>query len=156
MVWQRRERWYKKAIYSNKGSRSVGIFRQESKRCRVNTPRLAIENVWTGTHSFYLGGHLEIECWVAFSLPLTGRLSFLLALDFSPLCPWLRNSIKSDGCWWRHRVVIMDHRRDSRKDGNWEKRETPAALQWLKTGFNLFLLDGAVAPLSGEMYNCYH
>lgn len=33
-----------------------------AKRCLVKTPSLAIENVWTGTHSFYLGGHLEMEC----------------------------------------------------------------------------------------------
>lgn len=107
-----------KAIYSNKRNSSAGLSRLESERCLVNSPRLAIENVWTGTHSFYLGGHLEIECWVAFSLPLTGRLSFSLPrfLSSAPLTAKLHKE------WWMlmetHGVVIMDHLGVLRKDGD--------------------------------------
>lgn len=130
-----------KAIYSYKGSRSAWLSQLGSKRCLVNTPRLAIENVWTGTHSLYLGGHLEIECWVAFSLPLTGRLSLFLSLDFSPLRPWLRNSIKSDWCWWRHTErwlwIIAEYwgrtETDRRKA---RKRGTIAGSEWLMTESN--------------------
>lgn len=77
-----------------------------------------------------------MECWVAFPLPLTGRLSFSLSLDSSPLRPWLRNSIKSDGCWWRHTErwlwIIAEYwgrtETDRRKQ---RKRETIAGSEWL-------------------------
>lgn len=129
----------------------------ESKRSLVGAPRLAIENVWTGTHSFYLGGHLEIECWVAFSLPLTGRLSFSLSgfLCSVPLTAKLHKE------WWMlmetHGVVIMDHCRVSRKDRD-RQTETERGDCWLRmvndtTESVRFFEDGAVAPLSGETFN---
>lgn len=71
------------AIYSNQASRSA--LQTESKRYLVNNKDLATENVWTWTHSFYRGSHLEIECWVAFSLPLTIFFSLSRFLSSAPL-----------------------------------------------------------------------
>lgn len=57
-----------KVIYTNKVTVNRTLPAGEPK---------AIENrKWTGTHFQSLGGHLETESRVAFSLPLTGRLSF--------------------------------------------------------------------------------
>lgn len=94
--------------------------------------RLAVENVSAGTHSFYLGGHLEIDCWVAFSLPLTGRLPFPSSFHSSAGSPWLWNSITSDGCWWRHMQwwlwIITEYRGRTETD----RRKTENGEKWLR------------------------
>lgn len=53
----------------------------------------------------------------------------------------------------------MDHRGVLRKDRDREKlrkREMIAGSEWLMTDCIGCFLDGAVAPLSGEMFNCWY